>query len=196
MLKPIILIRHGSTKDNGAGAQDKIRGWKDVPLDDRGKIEAQQAARDCKGLKLAGLVSSDLSRAKETAMIISRMDDIKLISVSPYFRPWNLGIYTGVESEQAAPDIQKYATQMPQTPVPKGESFHDFERRFFKGLKMVCGHPGLIGIVSHYRCICLLESWKSAGFPPDGSIDHEKFCRKGEPPGHVKEFDVPTERIP
>ena len=194
--KKIILVRHGSTRDNGQGAKDKIRGWSNAPLDDRGVIDAQRAAKELKGLPITLLASSDLQRAVQTAGIIQKVTGIQMATPSQFFRPWNLGVYTGMESEKAHPVIQQMATEHPDQPVQGGESFHSFERRFMHGLKLLCMHEGLPALVTHYRCICLLEAWKDNGFQPDGSINHGRFCVKGEPPGHVKEFDVPVERIP
>ena len=55
MLKKIILIRHGSTKlnsESGNTSPDKIRGWQDVPLDDRGVQESHEAAKELDGNKI------------------------------------------------------------------------------------------------------------------------------------------------
>ena len=201
MLKKIILIRHGSTKlnsESGNTSPDKIRGWQDVPLDDRGVQESHEVAKELDGNKITALFASDLIRSSNTAAIISHETGIPFTQahISPLFRPWNLGQFNGMDSKKAAPQINKYAQDTPQVPVPGGESFHDFERRFFGGLRRLCMVPGLPALVTHYRCLCLLESWAKAGYMPDGSIDHVNFNKQGDAPGHVKEFDVPVERIP
>ena len=199
VLKKIILIRHGSTKLNGSSSSshDKIRGWQDVPLDDRGVLEAHKAAKELSKFHATALYSSDLSRASNTAAILAHDAGIPLSPshITQYFRPWNLGKFNGQESSKAASQIQKY-TEQPSVAVPGGESFHDFERRFFRGLKMLCGMPGIPALVTHYRCFCLLDAWAQGGYQPNGSIDHGKFNKHGDAPGHVKEFDVPVERIP
>ena len=198
MIKKIILVRHGSTQLNGSETTDRIRGWQDVPLNDQGIAEAHKAAKEVKKYPVTMLVSSDLVRASRTAAIISYDDGIRLsrAHITSFFRPWNLGQFHGMESKKVKAQIQKYVEQTPQQPVPGGESFHDFERRFFRGLTILCRLPGLTALVTHYRCICLLDAWAKAGYQPNGSIDHEQLNCAGEPPGHVKEFDVPVERIP
>ena len=200
MVKKIILIRHGSTKLNSSSGSspDRIRGWQDVPLDDRGVQEAHKSAKELKGLNITALFSSDLGRSSSTAAIISAGAGIPFTraGISPLFRPWNLGQFNGQDSKKSAPFIQKYAAEYPSRMVPGGESFHSFEARFFHGLRMLCSVPGLPALVTHYRCLCLLESWQKAGFLPNGSIDHVNFSKQGDPPGHVKDFDVPVERIP
>lgn len=200
MIKKIVLIRHGSTRLNGkpGASNDKIRGWQDVPLDDSGVMDAHKIAKQLKNYHVTALVSSDLGRSAHTAAIIAHDTGIPFARahITQFFRPWNLGNFNGQDSKKAAPQIQKYAAETPQQPVPGGESFHDFERRFFRGLAILCRMPGLPALVTHYRCLCLLESWAKAGYRPDGSIDHVNFNSPGDPPGSVKEFDVPVERIP
>ena len=207
MLKKIILIRHGSTALNSSSnsSPDRIRGWQDVPLDDRGVIDANKSAAELKDMRNAAtamgvtaLFSSDLIRSSHTAAIIAKDTGIPFSAqhISQLFRPWNLGNFNGQDSKKAAPQINKYAENTPQVQVPGGESFHDFERRFFRGLAILCRQPGLPALVTHYRCLCLLESWAKAGYMPNGSIDHVNFNKQGEAPGHVKDFDVPVERIP
>lgn len=194
-LKKIIIIRHGSTRLNKTSG-DRIRGWQDVPLDDRGIIEAHKAAKALKGLPVDFLVSSDLQRAYVTAMLISRDTSIPFKGKFMEFRPWNLGKFQSMESEAVATQIQAYVEKQPNTPVPGGESFLTFEQRLFHGIRMLCQAPGLPGLVTHYRCMCVLDAWKEAGYQPDGSIDHTAFCKKGDPPGHIKEYDIPVERLP
>jgi uncharacterized phosphatase len=64
------LIRHGQTDWN---RDDKLQGSSDIPLNDTGRAQAREAAR---ALADAGtwraIVSSPLSRARETAEIIAR----------------------------------------------------------------------------------------------------------------------------
>ena len=205
-VKKIVLIRHGSTALNSSSnsSPDRIRGWQDVPLDDRGVIDAHKSATELKDMKGVGaqrvtaLFSSDLIRSSHTAAIIAKDTGIPFSAqhISQLFRPWNLGNFNGQDSKRAAPQINKYAENTPRVRVPGGESFHDFERRFFRGLAILCRQPGLPALVTHYRCLCLLESWAKAGYMPNGSIDHVNFNKQGEAPGHVKDFDVPVERIP
>ena len=62
----VYLIRHGESQSN----LDKIwSGWNDVPLTEKGKLDAKKAGEYLDGIKFDKIYSSDLSRAKNTAEI-------------------------------------------------------------------------------------------------------------------------------
>ena len=54
----LILVRHGRTPLNAPGNDERLRGWLDIPLDEHGLEEAEEAGerlRDCgKRLRLCG----------------------------------------------------------------------------------------------------------------------------------------------
>jgi phosphoserine phosphatase len=63
----LLLVRHGETEWN---RQKRFQGQIDVPLNDNGKAQGQQAAEFLKAIPLHRAVSSPLLRPKETAEII------------------------------------------------------------------------------------------------------------------------------
>jgi probable phosphoglycerate mutase len=69
----LLLWRHGRTASN---AGDRFQGQLDVPLDDVGRVQIKDSAEMLAGL-LAGkrcrIVSSDLSRAHQTALALSEL---------------------------------------------------------------------------------------------------------------------------
>ncbi len=186
------LIRHGATDLNqGPGQKDKIRGWSNVPLNDTGREEAEKLGQKLAGGGIRTLVHSDLDRAKDTAAAIANTTGAKMVS-TPLLRPWNLGIYTGKDSNAAHPEIQRYATETPDEPIPEGESFNDFKDRAFKGLHMALleGQGDPMGIVTHHRVERLYNSWDKAGQNPDLSIDYPTMFSKGEHPASAQVFSV------
>ncbi|HLS92797.1 MAG TPA: histidine phosphatase family protein [Microbacterium sp.] len=65
----IALVRHGETDWNREG---RLQGHSDIPLNDTGRAQAAAAAEALRGGDYARLVSSPLSRARETAQIIGK----------------------------------------------------------------------------------------------------------------------------
>ncbi len=65
-MKEIWWVRHGSTDWN---EEKRWQGYTDVPLNERGRFEAECLARRLRGIKFDGVWSSDLSRSMETARI-------------------------------------------------------------------------------------------------------------------------------
>lgn len=192
------LIRHGATDMNNHSddSQDRIRGWIDVPLNDDGRKDAEKAAKKAGKAGIKVLVSSDLSRAKETADIIGKAIGVTPIT-TPKLRPWDLGKFAGTPSKEAFPKILPYVTDKQDDPVPGGESFNDFRDRAMQGLKLAvdkaAGKP--VGVVTHYRNLRLYGAWDEAGQPADHSIDEKEFGKKGGPPGELVEMEVNTGRL-
>ncbi len=73
------LVRHGETDWN---VQKRYQGSQDIPLNERGRLQAAETAKALKDLQFAGIYSSHLKRAVETAEIIrgSRDQHIELFT--------------------------------------------------------------------------------------------------------------------
>ena len=65
----IILIRHGETDWN---VQKKSQGWKDIPLNEKGRLQAEDLRIKFSSLDLKTIYTSSLLRALETAEIIGK----------------------------------------------------------------------------------------------------------------------------
>ena len=189
----IFIVRHGATALNGEdhNSVDKIRGWSDVPLSDKGREEAKATAEGLKDKGITALVASNLGRAKETADIIG-----KAIGVTPEYthdlRPWDLGKFTGTSTKEAIPKLREYSTTKQDEKVPEGESFNEFKGRAFKGVSQaIADHPNdKLAIVTHHRVERLLHAWDQNGQKEDGSIHDPTFLQKGETPGSYTTLNI------
>ncbi len=111
----LYLMRHGKTDWNAAY---KCQGHTDIPLNEEGRQMAREAAERYKDYKYDRVFSSPLSRAYETAQIVTEgrgleiIRDDRLIEIS-------LGSYEGSEKVLDKPDHPLYPFFMsPGTYVP------------------------------------------------------------------------------
>lgn len=197
--RKLLFVRHGATRlNNDDVSVDRIRGWRDVPLSPDGKEQAKkiarEVARDCPPDAVA---TSDLARAEDTARVIARECEVRLLPPSRSFRPWDVGKYAGEKTSEAIPVLDEYATETPDEPIPGGESFNSFRRRFFDGVvSLLEDHPDdLLLLVAHHRNERLLAAWVAAGCPGDGSIDEEVFHQRGDSTGSLTEFEIPVRKM-
>ena len=88
----IYLIRHGQTDWN---IDHRIQGQLDIPLNKMGKNEAEMCGKQLKSLSIDQIISSDLTRAHETARIIGNILSLSP-STDPRLREINCGDLQGV----------------------------------------------------------------------------------------------------
>jgi broad specificity phosphatase PhoE len=149
----LILIRHGHTTLNRRGHDERLRGWLDVPLDDEGLQEAEETAERVAGQKIEVIYSSDLRRAMQTSIAVSRTTKAPLIP-TPELRPWNLGVFGGQLIREIVPFL-KLLSDLPDIPAPAGESWNQFHLRYSRQLLSLLELAGssdrTIAAVTHVR---------------------------------------------
>src|SRR6266853_5197073 len=84
--KDVHIVRHGETTEN---ADNTVRGWKPVSLNENGIAEAHRAGKELKDKGVQVIVSSDLQRAKETSDILKKETGAE-IQYDPRLRTWNV----------------------------------------------------------------------------------------------------------
>ena len=144
----IWLVRHGETEWN---ATKRAQGQADVPLNEAGRLQAQEAAAQLDGVNLAGVYSSDLSRAVDTAEPIARSHGLE-VATDPAFREIDQGEWEGLlldEIRSRWPELWGPARHYLKR--PGGESPEQVQKRALGGLaRVVEHHPGgTVAIVSH-----------------------------------------------
>lgn len=100
----IILLRHGVTDWNDGG---RFQGHADIPLNDAGRQQARAARELLGGAGITRAVSSDLSRASETAQLITAGWGVDLQS-DARLREVNVGSWAGMSVDdigQSVPDF-------------------------------------------------------------------------------------------
>ena len=95
----LYIVRHGLTDWNLKG---QIQGQKDIPLNDTGQRQASNVADRLSRFNLEYIISSDLSRAVETANIIG--DKLNLhVEYDARLREYDFGILTGMTRKRFDP---------------------------------------------------------------------------------------------
>ncbi|MGB9883700.1 MAG: histidine phosphatase family protein [Microgenomates group bacterium] len=74
----LYLVRHGETDWNVKGL---VQGHSDIPLNEKGRLQAEELAKKLSSVKFSAGFSSDLVRAKETAEIIALKHKINIITL-------------------------------------------------------------------------------------------------------------------
>lgn len=122
---PILaLVRHGQSLWNH---ENRFTGWVDVPLTDKGRAEARQAAQALQGLKFDVAYTSALTRAQETlAIILNALGQPIPVIRDAALNERHYGDLQGLNKEDAAKrwgDHQvKLWRRSYDVPPPNGES--------------------------------------------------------------------------
>lgn len=192
--KPTIyLVRHGNTLYNGNDGKscERLRGWLDLNLSDRGYEDAEKIAQFLYHFPISRIISSDLNRARDTAKAIQRYTDVDL-SLSGSLRPWNMGHCVGQETKIYVPIMIDYIKNKPDEKMPGStESFNFFKIRVLSKIKELqeeaINDSKHIVMVAHSRNCRLLESWILAGCKNVEIIDNEPLLRSEDnvKPGHI-----------
>lgn len=147
----IILIRHGQTDWN---VLQRYQGHKDIALNDQGRTQAEKIALYLQSHEMVeAIYSSDLSRSLETAVIISTvlklpvLSDVRLKEIS--FGLWEGMTFTEVY-EKYPLEFDNWFNNTQQVRVPGGESFDDVLHRSLQALNEIAArHTGTAVVVSH-----------------------------------------------
>jgi glucosyl-3-phosphoglycerate phosphatase len=146
----VLLWRHGRTAWN---AERRIQGQSDIPLDETGRGEARLTAGRLAALGPTVIVSSDLSRAADTAAHLGEITGLP-VRYDVRFRERRYGEWQGLtidEIEQRWPEA--YARWRAGEPVDTCgvESLDDVGKRMYEALHdLLADHPGAtIAVATH-----------------------------------------------
>jgi len=151
MFTRIFLIRHGETDWNAEG---RIQGHLQIPLNARGRDQAEALAVRLRSSRFEAVYSSDLLRAIQTAQAIVRHSGYD-IREEERLREWNLGVLSGLlrsQAEREEPHAARIRSDyLVDEPIPGGESIRQrFERVTGVVADIALRHRGeSILVVSH-----------------------------------------------
>lgn len=135
--KEIILIRHGETEWNKVR---KYQGHMDIELNDWGRQQAGEAAKELANLDIDYFACSDLKRARETAEIIASFHNNNIKEFKE-LREMNFGEWEGKgfkEIKNDYPeDFQKWIEDPIKFSPPAGENLKEFQDRVLEGFNTI-----------------------------------------------------------
>jgi len=103
----VVLLRHGRTEWNATG---RFQGQLDSPLDGIGRAQAEAAAIAVAPMRPNAVVTSDLSRAADTAALVAAEADVEAV-VDPRLREIFLGTWQGLTRAEAREQFpEEYAS--------------------------------------------------------------------------------------
>jgi len=125
----LIVIRHGETAWN---REQRMQGTTDTPLSEVGRAQARALGRRLAGHGFTALYASDLSRARDTALVIAECTKRNVV-MEPRLRERRFGIFEGLTAgeikERYPEEHAGFASRDPDYEVPGGESARRFTDR-------------------------------------------------------------------
>lgn len=149
----LLLIRHGETVWN---SEHRFQGSSDVPLNENGVAQAKALGKRLADWPITRIISSDLSRAYETAVAIAQHHPKIEVEQDGRIQEIGFGRWEGLNysqiQEQFADDLAAWEADI-LTPPTEGEPVETFQKRiaafasqfkpYQKGeLIALCGHGG------------------------------------------------------
>jgi probable phosphoglycerate mutase len=147
----ILAIRHGETAWN---VDTRIQGHLNIPLNDTGHWQAERLGQALASENIAAIYASDLSRAHETALYVSRASGIPVVPELG-LRERGFGVFEGrtfAEIETDLPDqAERWRKRDPAFAPTGGESLLQVQERVLSAVnRLAKAHPGeLIVMVGH-----------------------------------------------
>lgn len=147
----IFLVRHGQTALNAEG---RFRGRRDVPLDDRGSVQAAEASRRLVGMGVMAVYASPLLRTVQTAQFVANACGVRITTLVELI-DLDHGRWEGLTPEEAAErdpeELRRFREDPRRAAAPGGETMAAVESRVLRALRSIgTRHEGAsVAAVSH-----------------------------------------------
>jgi len=147
----LLVIRHGETDWN---TKARIQGHIDIPLNDKGRWQAERAAQALADEDIDIIYSSDLLRAHHTAQAIAAATG-KPLKLDASLRERHFGRFEGMTADEVAgqwpQESQRWRAREPSYGPEGGESLEAFYARCVEAItRLAARHPGqTVALVAH-----------------------------------------------
>jgi len=146
----IWLVRHGETEWSLTG---RHTGRSDIPLTPRGVRQAEMLGRRIGARRFARVVTSPLSRARDTCRLSGQGARAEL---SPDLREWDYGRWEGRTSLEIRREVPDWTIWTGA--VPGGETVDQVGERVDRVLERVRGSPGDVILFAHGHVLRILAA--------------------------------------
>ncbi|MDR3164697.1 MAG: histidine phosphatase family protein [Synergistaceae bacterium] len=137
----IYMLRHG--KPQFPDERSYVYGWTDYPLSLLGREQAKHIGAEMSSIRFDRIISSDLSRAAETADIVAELQrpPMREVERDPELREINMGEWDGkavVEIRENYIDIfRERGLDLANVAAPGGETFVRLRERGMKAFERI-----------------------------------------------------------
>ncbi len=166
----LLLVRHGETAWNAEG---RFMGQLDIPLDETGRGQVLTVAMRLRDERPAAIYSSDLARARDTALAIqSALTSHADLKTDPRLREMGFGDWEGLtyaEVRERDPQaLAHWETDSLHVSPPNGETLLTFAERVEDAYYHICAvhREQTVIIIAHGGSLQLLVA-RALGLPPE-----------------------------
>lgn len=142
----LVLVRHGETQWS---QERKHTGRSDISLTEHGRAQARHIATAVASFQFTHVLSSPLSRARETARLVGLRAQIE-----PALMEWNYGRYEGLTTAEIR--VTEPGWSVWTHPIDGGEAIEDVAARVDGLLERLLGFEGSIALVAHAHLLRIL----------------------------------------
>ena len=154
----LYLVRHGETDYNNTL---RFQGQTDIPLNEKGTVQAGKLAEYFKDIPLQAIYTSSLQRAAKTAEIIGKAKGIVPFAFDE-LREMSFGIWENMNSEaiqkKYAKEWKDFFASPATTKIPEGESMAEVRKRAYPVIQQILDRypEGNVAFVAHGGIIRVL----------------------------------------
>lgn len=136
----LYLVRHGETVDN---AHQIMQGQTQGELNENGIRQAEEVSRELEGVALDAIIASDLKRAIDTATIIAKPHQLKVIT-TPLLRERDWGDFTGRFIPSLKGEAWPSNVETLETLLSRADEFIAYVKETYPGKKVLAVGHGII----------------------------------------------------
>lgn len=156
------VLRHGFTEEDKSG---QVSGNGDVPINEKGRLQAEQKGQQFKDAGVTDIVTSPIERAKQTAEIAAAISGANLTE-NNLLAAWDVGELAGMKEEEFD-KATKWLMDNPDATEYEGkklnESFNQWKDRMVEANQVIKSLPKTTGVISHSKNIKMWNALDAAG---------------------------------